>query len=205
MTGKFKAMSKTKKVLLGVGALTVLSGIIGAITPPPDTNSQNTTSGDLTAQVKNESTDAKEQALKPEIKSVEEVSEIPFQLVTQNDPTVESGKTILATPGVNGKKIITYEVTSTDGIETSRKQLSEVVAQAPVDQVTKVGTKPKATPKPQATSNCDKNYSGCVPVASDVDCAGGSGNGPAYVKGPIRVVGVDIYDLDRDGNGIACE
>jgi len=24
-------------------------------------------------------------------------------------------------------------------------------------------------------------YSGCVPIASDVDCAGGSGNGPAYL------------------------
>jgi uncharacterized protein YceK len=57
----------------------------------------------------------------------------------------------------------------------------------------------------QSTSGCDRNYSGCVPVASDVDCAGGSGNGPAYVQGPIRVTGRDIYGLDRDGNGIACE
>ena len=41
--------------------------------------------------------------------------------------------------------------------------------------------------------------------ASDVDCAGGSGNGPAYVAGPVTVIGSDIYDLDRDGDGIACE
>lgn len=54
--------------------------------------------------------------------------------------------------------------------------------------------------------SCDPNYSGaCVPIASDVDCAGGSGNGPAYVKGPVRVIGKDIYGLDRDGNGIGCE
>jgi hypothetical protein len=52
---------------------------------------------------------------------------------------------------------------------------------------------------------CDPNYSGCVPVASDVDCVGGSGNGPAYVKGPVKVIGKDIYRLDRDGDGIACE
>lgn len=61
---------------------------------------------------------------------------------------------------------------------------------------------------PQATTQnaqCDPNYSGCVPIASDVDCAGGGGNGPAYVKGPIRVIGRDIYQLDRDGDGIACE
>ncbi len=54
--------------------------------------------------------------------------------------------------------------------------------------------------------SCDPNYSGpCVPIASDVDCAGGSGNGPAYVSGPVTVVGNDIYGLDRDGNGVACE
>jgi len=55
-------------------------------------------------------------------------------------------------------------------------------------------------------AECDANYAGaCVPIASDVDCAGGSGNGPAYVSGPVTVVGNDIYDLDRDGNGTGCE
>jgi len=44
-----------------------------------------------------------------------------------------------------------------------------------------------------------------VPIASDVDCAGGSGNGPEYVAGPITVVGPDVYGLDRDGDGVACE
>ena len=56
-----------------------------------------------------------------------------------------------------------------------------------------------------ASNECDPNYDPCVPVASDVDCASGNGNGPAYVQGPVRVVGVDIYGLDRDGDGIACE
>jgi hypothetical protein len=66
---------------------------------------------------------------------------------------------------------------------------------------------PSLTPLPlEPSSSCDPNYSGpCVPVASDVDCAGGSGNGPAYVSGPVTVVGDDIYGLDRDGNGTGCE
>jgi hypothetical protein len=66
---------------------------------------------------------------------------------------------------------------------------------------------PNQTPAPSAPApSCDPNYSGaCVPIASDVDCAGGSGNGPAYVHGPVRVVGTDIYGLDRDGNGVGCE
>ncbi|MEM7731415.1 MAG: hypothetical protein AAF280_01360 [Pseudomonadota bacterium] len=56
------------------------------------------------------------------------------------------------------------------------------------------------------SSGCDPNYTGaCVPIASDVDCASGSGNGPAYVRGPVYVVGDDIYDLDRDNDGVGCE
>ena len=55
------------------------------------------------------------------------------------------------------------------------------------------------------TPQCDPNYSGCVPIASDVDCAGGPGNGPAYVKGPVKVIGKDIYRLDKDRDGIGCE
>ena len=63
-----------------------------------------------------------------------------------------------------------------------------------------------ALPSSATAQQCDPNYTGaCVPIASDVDCAGGSGNGPAYVVGPVRVVGRDIYKLDRDGDGIACE
>jgi hypothetical protein len=64
---------------------------------------------------------------------------------------------------------------------------------------------PPPPPAPVPVSKCDPNYSGCVPVASDVDCAGGSGNGPAYVSGPIRVIGKDVYGLDNDKDGIACE
>ncbi len=60
--------------------------------------------------------------------------------------------------------------------------------------------------EPQQESACDPNYRGaCVPIASDVDCAGGSGNGPAYVQGPVTVVGSGIYDLDRDSDGVGCD
>jgi len=54
---------------------------------------------------------------------------------------------------------------------------------------------------------CHSSYKGaCLkPSASDYDCAGGSGNGPYYVRGPIRVVGPDVFRLDADGDGIACE
>ena len=53
--------------------------------------------------------------------------------------------------------------------------------------------------------DCTPGYDPCIPPGPDVDCAGGSGNGPRYVEGPVRVTGSDPYGLDRDGDGIACE
>jgi hypothetical protein len=65
---------------------------------------------------------------------------------------------------------------------------------------------PAAPVAPATAAECDPNYDmACVPIADDVDCAGGNGNGPAYVQGPVRVIGKDIYELDRDGDGWACE
>jgi hypothetical protein len=63
---------------------------------------------------------------------------------------------------------------------------------------------PIAAAAPSSSGGCNPNYTGCVPNASDVDCAGGSGNGPAYT-GPVQVIGTDVYGLDRDGDGYACE
>lgn len=54
-------------------------------------------------------------------------------------------------------------------------------------------------------TSCTPGYSPCIPPGSDVDCAGGSGNGPRYVAGPVRVTGSDPYDLDADHDGFGCE
>jgi hypothetical protein len=64
-----------------------------------------------------------------------------------------------------------------------------------------------ATGETGTAQDCHPSYEGaCLPVGQgDVDCAGGSGNGPHYVRGPVYVVGPDEYELDRDGDGIACE
>jgi hypothetical protein len=62
-----------------------------------------------------------------------------------------------------------------------------------------------AVTAPTDIGRCDPNYTPCVPVDSDVDCAGGRGNGPSYVRGPVKVVGTDVYGLDRDGDGTGCD
>jgi hypothetical protein len=60
---------------------------------------------------------------------------------------------------------------------------------------------------PASSRGCDPNYSGaCLKSsASDYDCAGGEGDGPSYVDGPVTVKGSDPFGLDRDGDGTGCD
>jgi hypothetical protein len=44
-----------------------------------------------------------------------------------------------------------------------------------------------------------------VRLAGDIDCLGGSGNGPGYVSGPVYVGANDPNGLDGDGDGWGCE
>lgn len=152
-----------------------------------------------------------EEAKKPVVKTETKTEAVAFKTTTREDNTLAKGQTRIETNGVNGERTITYDVTYVEGKETERKAVKNEITKSPVNEVKVIGTyvyvapAPAYTPPAQTRSNCDPNYSGCVPIASDVDCAGGSGNGPAYVAGPIRVIGSDIYGLDRDGNGWGCE
>ncbi|MFT4283882.1 MAG: G5 domain-containing protein [Protaetiibacter sp.] len=132
---------------------------------------------------------------------------IAFERTTQDDPTRDVGTSAIVQQGVEGTRSITYTVTYLDGVEIDRVATDDAVTVAPIPEITAVGSRqPAPAPIAGGGGGCDPNYAGaCVPIASDVDCAGGSGNGPAYVRGPVRVIGVDIYDLDRDGDGIACD
>jgi beta-lactam-binding protein with PASTA domain len=82
--------------------------------------------------------------------------------------------------------------------------ISLVVAKAPPPPPS---TAPPAPPPTAPPQKCHPSYEGeCLTVGiGDYDCAGGSGNGPNYVEGTVRVVGPDEFDLDRDGDGLGCE
>ena len=64
---------------------------------------------------------------------------------------------------------------------------------------------PAPAPSPGPPSGDCQGYDPCISPGSDVDCAGGSGNGPRYVGGPVSVNGSDPYGLDSDGDGLGCE
>jgi hypothetical protein len=65
-----------------------------------------------------------------------------------------------------------------------------------------------ATDSKAARRKCTPGYSPCIPNRrSDVDCYGGSGNGPRYTKPGVayKVTGRDRYGLDADNDGKGCE
>lgn len=103
-------------------------------------------------------------------------------------------------------------------VRTTKEQTGSASPGSVIDQVPSGGTRarPGATvritiavrppaPPPSQEDDCTSGYSPCLPPASDYDCAGGSGDGPAYADGPIYVTGSDPYGLDADGDGVACE
>jgi len=52
---------------------------------------------------------------------------------------------------------------------------------------------------------CHPSYSGCLDAyAGDYDCEGKNENGPNYT-GRVQVLGPDVFYLDKDENGWACD
>ncbi|HTE22735.1 MAG TPA: G5 domain-containing protein [Candidatus Limnocylindria bacterium] len=141
-----------------------------------------------------QSTEAKADVI--EKKVVTETEAIPFKETTKNDDTLDKGETILETAGVNGVKTFTYEVTYTNGVETGNKLTKQEVTTVPTNEVTLIGTYVYTPPKP--SSNCDPNYSPCVPnVSYDLDCPD--------IGMSVSVTGYDKHGFDRDGDGHGCE
>lgn len=135
--------------------------------------------------------------------TIRERERIPFRSVERRTARLKKGVRRVSQAGRAGVRVRVIKIVREDGVEVKRKVVKNFVARRPVARIVLVGTRVEQKPAP---SRCDPNYTGaCVPIASDVDCAGGSGNGPAYVDGPVRVVGDDIYDLDSDGDGYGCE
>jgi len=73
-----------------------------------------------------------------------ETVEIPYESRTVYTDDLAEGQTQVQQEGVNGEKELHYTLTLTDGVETNRELVDEVVTQDPVEEIVYVGT---ATPQ----------------------------------------------------------
>lgn len=72
--------------------------------------------------------------------TVDEDIAFPTRQVQDADQPTSYRK--IETPGVKGKKTVTYEITMQNGREVSRKMIQSVITQEPKEQVETIGTKP---------------------------------------------------------------
>jgi hypothetical protein len=93
----------------------------------------------------------------------------------------------------------TYEATSTLLMPTNTEEIIPTPTSLVLPTVTNL-------PVASATPECDPSYPEvCLKTEiGDYDCAGGTGDGPNYINGPIRVLSPDPFELDRDGDGWGC-
>jgi hypothetical protein len=137
--------------------------------------------------------------------------EAPTRDVSAATPLAPTPWPTSAPAGPSGPAVPTTGRATPAPVTAVRPASATTVRSAPLPRTAQqAAAKPSPRPAPRpapapAAGGCDPNYTPCVPIASDVDCAGGKGNGPAYVQGPVRVIGKDIYGLDADKDGIGCE
>jgi uncharacterized protein YabE (DUF348 family) len=81
--------------------------------------------------------------IRVQVDDVTEVRSLDYQTVETPDPEALEGTRTVTRKGVEGQQTLTWRVTTTDGVETGREQLSAVVTTPAVDQQVSVGTKEK--------------------------------------------------------------
>jgi len=128
MLGWFKALTLARKLTVGLVAFTAI-GVAGAAAGPGQSTAPSAPNPQPTT-VKSENV---------QTKTVTDTKAIPFQSTTQNDSTLASGSSVVATAGVDGVETITYKVTYTNGVETNRTKTSDTITTQPITQVTKIG------------------------------------------------------------------
>lgn len=159
----FHSLSLTGKVATVATAAILSFGVIGAAAQ----SGSNTSIPAPTVKTI-------QQTPKVEVKAVTTTEAIPFTSSTVDDSSLAQGTTLTRTQGVNGLLAHTYQVTYTDGIETSRNAPVDTVTTSAINEVIVNGTK---APAPICGNGTYVNSAGntvCSPYASNSAPAGAS-------------------------------
>lgn len=68
-------------------------------------------------------------------------NDIPFEIVTKEDPALEKGKVITTKKGENGKEQIVYRVTYLNGKQIEKNEITKEIKLAPIAEEQTIGTK----------------------------------------------------------------
>ena len=90
--------------------------------------------------------------------------DIAYSTITEKDPSLYVGTSKVKVNGVNGKQLVTQQITYVDGVETSRTVIKRETLQEPVNKVVLVGSKVTTTTKKKTyfnnTAAPDSSYVG---------------------------------------------
>ena len=131
--------------------------------------------------------------------TITQEEDVAFETQKIQDANREVGFKQIDTPGVNGKKMVTYEIIMQNGVEVSRVAIQTVVTKQPTKQVETVGTKSTTTfsgsfaealarlrsCEGSYTSNTGNGYYGAYQF--DIQTWGGYGGYPNAAAAPPAV------------------
>lgn len=96
--------------------------------------------------------------------SEKNVQNIPFETIYKDDNSLDKGKEVVITEGINGTKEITTTFTVINGIRQDNPKIEEKVTKDKVDKVVRRGTKVSTTATPELPNNTNKPIS---PISND--------------------------------------
>lgn len=123
---------KSEKIAFSIGMILIAMFVIGNVAMGVTYNS---------GKVDAEKTVEQEKVITERIVTETKKETISFDTKTVNDETIEYGKTVVRTEGVNGEKTYTYNVTYKGDKEILRELIKEEVTRQPVTKVIANGTK----------------------------------------------------------------
>jgi hypothetical protein len=200
-TARFKKTRTRKHFSLTFGFLAVLILVLaGLITPSAPAKP---------SAIKSTSASSQTQQQRPVIttKMSTSTQSIAFTTQTTKDSNLAQGKIITSQIGINGVETFTYKTTYTDGKQTNRQLISQVVTTQPTPQIVEDGTyvapsapspTPVATPTPTSSPSAPST---CYPLSDEGTCyepgeyCRDSDQGTSGIAGD----GESITCLDNDG------
>lgn len=162
----FKGLSKAGKITTIAIASFLAIGTIGNITQPSQSVSTIPETVKTAPQIQ-EKPEVKKPVVK--IETVVKKEGVPFTSSTVNDSALPQGQTQLRTPGINGERTITYEVTYADDVEMARREVGNSITIPPTNEVIAKGTKVAVQPQANCPNGTYRNSDGntvCRPYAS---------------------------------------